>query len=101
MTEDSRTIVVDNMAFIPELLSVTPGMTVYFNFRESGHTVVSDDGLINLNDGTRRGGPISAPDTKKVIINGQVGAEINYHCGIHGQMMAGKLVIVKKEERDD
>lgn len=95
----ANTIVVLSSAFDPTSLDVAPGTVVTFDFQEATHTVTTPAppagaDPIEINNG---GGPFDAVppgQTRDVAINGPVGAEIDYHCGIHGAGMAGKIRIV-------
>lgn len=96
-----NTIVVKNTAFTPNTLNVAPGSIVTFDFQEPFHTVTTTTVTppagadpIEINNG---GGPLDAvpAGTQRIVtINGSPGAQIDYHCGIHGLSMSGTIHIV-------
>lgn len=95
----ANTVVVDGFSFTPHDLNVAPGSIVTFDFQEANHTVTTLTATpgadpIEINSGAGPGDAIPIGQTRLVTINGPVGAEIHYYCGIHGQGMDGKIHIV-------
>lgn len=95
----ANTVVVDGFAFTPHDLNVTPGSIVTFDFQEANHTVTTQSASpgadpIEINSGGGPGDAIPVGETRMVTINGPVGAEIHYYCGIHGLGMDGRIHIV-------
>jgi FtsP/CotA-like multicopper oxidase with cupredoxin domain len=92
-------IVVENFAFTPPTLDVSPGSVVSFAFREQPHTVTTDPGQavgampIEINGGGPFV-PVLLNETRNVVIQGQPGGTINYRCGIH-PAMRGTIRIVE------
>ncbi len=98
------TITVDHNKFVSpdgtNVLTVpSSGTTVIFGFEQPNHTVVIDnvqnadpiDPINNGNGDTDGVGPVPKQITR--VITGNMGGEIRYHCGIHGQVMNGIIRI--------
>jgi len=102
-----NTVVVKNIAFTPNMLAVSSGTSVIFDFQESPHTVTTTSrtgaaSAIEINGGPGGNNPANAgvavpfpPAVQKpVVVTGNPGDMINYMCGIHGAGMAGMIQII-------
>ena len=102
-----NTVVVKNIAFTPNMLAVSSGTSVMFDFQESPHTVTTTSrtgaaSAIEINGGPGGNNPANAgvavpfpPAVQKsVVVTGNPGDMINYMCGIHGAGMAGMIQII-------
>jgi len=93
-----NTIVVNNTAFTPNMLNVSPGAMVTFDFQEPFHTATTVQAVgadpIEINNGGGPGDAVPVGQTRTVMINGTPGGKIDYTCGIHGSPMDGTIHIV-------
>jgi FtsP/CotA-like multicopper oxidase with cupredoxin domain/plastocyanin len=102
-----NTVVVKNFAFTPNMLTVSSGTTVIFDFQESPHSVttVSHTGASNTieinggpggNNPANAGTPVPFPPNVQIsrTVTGNPGDMINYQCGIHGAAMPGMIQII-------
>ena len=93
-----NTIVVNNTAFTPNMLNVSPGSMVTFDFQEPFHTATTVQAVgadpIEINNGGGPGDAVPVGQTRTVMINGTPGGKIDYTCGIHGSPMDGTIHIV-------
>ena len=83
----AETVVVDAVSFQPAETRVCGGGTVTWDVRESGHTIVADDGRFAF----RGDGTLAEGDTAAHTV-GDTGEFIGYHCEIHPSMR-GRLVV--------
>ena len=91
-------IVVKNVQFTPNNVSVAAGSQVKFDFQEANHTVTTTTktGMAQAIEVNNGGGPtdaVPAGQQRTVTIQGMSGDQINYQCGIHGAGMPGKITI--------
>jgi plastocyanin len=106
-TAQPNTVVVKNFAFTPNMLAVSSGTTVIFDFQESSHsaTTTSHTGTSNTieinggipgNNPAQSGTPVPVPPNvqKSVLVTGNPGDTINYQCGIHLAAMTGMIQII-------
>ena len=81
---DESKIVIDNFAFVPNVITVKPGTTVTFeNHDDIPHSVVDADGKFHSK-------ALDTNDTFQVTFD-QPG-EYNYYCGLHSHMK-GKVIV--------
>lgn len=84
------TVVVDASRFEPFEVAVSPRGTVTWEVRQSGHTIVADDGRFAFFGSD--GGTIPAGESREFTV-GTADEVIRYHCSIHGAGMAGAIVV--------
>ena len=102
-----NTVVVKNVAFTPNMLAVSSGTMVNFDFQESFHTVMTTShtgtsNTIEINGGpggnnpANSGTPVPVPPAgpRSVVVTGSPGDMINFQCGIHGAAMTGMIQII-------
>lgn len=103
----SNTVVIKNFAFAPNMLPVSSGTTVIFDFQESFHSVTTTSrtgaaSAIEINGGAggnnhaNSGVPVVVPPAvqRSVVVTGNPGDMINFQCGIHLAAMTGMIQIV-------
>jgi FtsP/CotA-like multicopper oxidase with cupredoxin domain len=86
-----------NPGMTPEL-TVQSGTQITFDFQNGIHTVVTDSATnaapITINNGGGDQDPVlPVPKQIHVVVTGNTGGEIRYHCGIHGSGMNGTIHI--------
>src|SRR5215472_107072 len=102
-----NTVVVKNTAFTPNMLAVSSGTTVIFDFQESFHSVTTTShtgtsNTIEINGGVpgnnpaQSGTPVPFPPNvqKTAVVTGSPGDMINFQCGIHLAAMTGMIQII-------
>ena len=87
--------------FMPQDIEVRQASVVRFEFAQAGHTVTTDkvtpEGVIDLIEANNGRGPndgMPAGSSASFVVNGPIGAVLEYYCGIHGRPMSGTIRIV-------
>ena len=101
LLDESISVVSVMDQFMPRDVEVRQASVVRFEFAQAGHTVTTDkvtpEGAIDpieVNNGRGPNHSMPAGSRASVVLNGPLGAVLEYYCGIHGRPMSGTIRIV-------
>ena len=95
MTSADNTVKMENLTFVPELISITAGTSVHWvNVDDVAHNVTSNPGTLGCDPSSSENfdsGRVEKGGTFDHTFNTQ--GSFSYHCEIHGCEMNGTIKV--------